>query len=100
MEGDDLNLAQPGIKIMTFKSSKGLEFPIVALAGFTPHNYPGGPDEATPEERDEILARERRTMYVGMTRAMRALLVVIPVGITTPLLHGFDPNLWNVDRPI
>ena len=100
MKGDDLNLAQPGIKIMTFRSSKGLEFPIVALAGFTPHNYPGVPDDATPEERDEILARERRTMYVGMTRAMRALLVVIPVGITTPLLHGFDPNLWNVDRPI
>ncbi len=100
MKGDHLNLAQPGIKIMTLKSSKGLEFPIVALAGFTPHNYPNIPDEATLEERDEILARERRTMYVGMTRAMRALLVIIPVGATTPLLRGFDPNLWNVDRPL
>ncbi len=100
MRGVDLNLAQPGIKIMTLKSSKGLEFPIVALAGFTPHDYPGISTDVTPDERDELLARERRTMFVGMTRAMRALLVVIPAGVTTPLLHGFDPDLWNVDRPI
>ena len=100
MEGADLNLAQAGIKIMTLRSSKGLEFPIVALAGFKPHNYPAIPDGATSDERDELLSRERRTMFVGMTRAMRALLVVIPAGATSSLLHGFDPSLWNVDRPI
>ena len=98
MKGVDLNLAQPGIKILTLKSSKGLEFPIVALAGFTPRNYPIIPNGATPDERDEILAREWRTMFVGMTRAMRALLIIIPAGVTTPLLRDFDPDLWNLDR--
>ena len=100
MRGFELNLAQPGIKIMTLKSSKGLEFPIVALAGFASSDYPIIPAGATPDERDEILARERRTMFVGMTRAMRALLVVIPTDTATPLLRGFDPGIWNVDRPI
>ncbi len=99
MTGRDLDLMQPGIKIMTLKSSKGLEFPIVALAGFTP-NYPSIPNGATTEELNEFLARERRTLFVGMTRAMRALLVIIPDGATNPLLSNFDPELWNFSRPI
>jgi superfamily I DNA/RNA helicase len=99
MKGVDLNLAQPGIKILPLKSSKGLEFPIVALAGFAHHTYPIMPNGATPEERDEILARERRTIFVGMTRAMRALLIIVPSGATTPLLRDFDPDLWNLDQP-
>ncbi|MBA2681837.1 MAG: UvrD-helicase domain-containing protein [Ktedonobacteraceae bacterium] len=98
MKGVDLNLAHPGIKILTFKSSKGLEFPVVALAGFMRHTYPIIPNGALPDERDEILARERRTMFVGMTRAMRALLVIVPASATTPLLRDFDPSFWNLDR--
>ncbi len=99
MTGRDLNLTLPGIKIMTLKSSKGLEFPIVALAGFTP-SYPNIPNGAIAEELDEFLARERRTMFVGMTRAMHALLVVIPHGMNTSLLRGFETELWNFSRPI
>ena len=34
MAGRELDLKQPGVKVITLKSSKGLEFPIVALAGF------------------------------------------------------------------
>jgi superfamily I DNA/RNA helicase len=98
MSGHDLNLARPGIKIMNLKSSKGLEFPVVALAGFGLSNYPVISDQATSEEREELLARERRTLFVGMTRAMRALLVIIPNDSKSSLLQGFDPNYWNFDR--
>jgi superfamily I DNA/RNA helicase/mRNA-degrading endonuclease RelE of RelBE toxin-antitoxin system len=96
MAGRDLDLSHSGVKIMTLKSSKGLEFPIVALAGFTTSTYPVIPQKACQEEIEEMLVRERRTLFVGMTRAMRALLVVIPHQSTTPLLQGFDPSYWNL----
>ena len=50
----------------------------------------------SPEERAELLAIDRRTLFVGMTRAMRALLVVVPLAATSPLLEGFDTAYWNV----
>jgi superfamily I DNA/RNA helicase len=37
-----------------------------------------------------------RTMYVAMTRAMRALLVVTPAKKSPVLLTGFDPEHWNM----
>jgi hypothetical protein len=39
-------------------------------------------------------------MYVGMTRAMRALLVVVPQSSENELLEGFDPTRWNFNRAI
>jgi superfamily I DNA/RNA helicase len=86
--------------VLTLKSAKGLEFPIVALAGFVNSNYPSIPSEASPEEIAESLAREQRTLFVGMTRAMRALLVVIPNKASTPLLQGFDKAHWELNRTI
>jgi len=100
MTGRDLDLASPGIKVLTLNVSKGLEFPIVALAGFISSDYPAIPAEASPDERSEILARERRTMFVGMTRAMRELLIVVPVAYDTPLLQGFEPAYWNFEREL
>lgn len=59
-----LELGADTVKALTFQSSKGLEFPVVAIpgVGFLPYG------EA---ELDE----EVRLMYVGMTRAMDRLLV-------------------------
>ncbi len=99
MAGRDLDLARRCVKVITLKSAKGLEFPVVALAGFVDGHYPFLPWDAAAEEVSETLRRERRTMYVAMTRAMRALLVVVPdapPGRVSPLLHGFDAALWNL----
>lgn len=100
MASQDLDLKRSGIKVMTLNASKGLEFPVVALAGFIAGGYPIIPSGASPDERTELLARERRTMYVAMTRAMRALLVVLPAEPESPLFHGFDESAWNFTRPI
>jgi superfamily I DNA/RNA helicase/mRNA-degrading endonuclease RelE of RelBE toxin-antitoxin system len=81
----DLDLTSPGVKVMTHRSAKGLEFPIVALAGFI----------GAPEPHEEALGEARRAVFVAMTRAMRALLVVIPAKATSKLLSGFDPSKWN-----
>jgi superfamily I DNA/RNA helicase/mRNA-degrading endonuclease RelE of RelBE toxin-antitoxin system len=98
MKGRELDLSRPGVKVLTLNSSKGLEFPIVALAGFASSHYALVHAENQEGERDEALARERRTIFVGMTRAMRALLVVVPAPTSSPLLTGFDPNYWNLER--
>ena len=95
MTGKELDLAKPGAKVLTLKSSKGLEFPIVAVAGFLDGPYPPLAEDADSEERAEVLARERRALYVAMTRAMRALLVVVPAGSESALFQGFDPARWN-----
>ena len=100
----DVDLERPGIKVMTFKTAKGLEFPIVAIAGFLDPNYytandgrnTGGQDADRRSAHDETQARHRRAIYVGMTRAMRALLVIVPANIRMPILTGFDPAYWDL----
>jgi superfamily I DNA/RNA helicase/mRNA-degrading endonuclease RelE of RelBE toxin-antitoxin system len=94
----EIDLTAPGVKVLTLKSAKGLEFPIVALAGFLDGPFPALPKDLPEEARAEATDRERRTLYVAMTRAMRALLVVAAEGRPSPLLEGFDPGLWNLGR--
>ncbi len=98
VDATDLELTDPGVKVLTLKNAKGLEFPIVALAGFGDRTYPPMPPQATDEEREEIIERERRTMFVAMTRAMRALLVVTPADTASPLLEGLTSPGWNDGR--
>jgi superfamily I DNA/RNA helicase len=98
VDGDKLDLAAPGVKLVTLKSAKGLEFPIVAVAGFLDGDYPVLAPGLTPADEAMTLGEERRSLYVAMTRAMHALLVLVPEGAQTPLLRGFDPQLWNVGQ--
>jgi superfamily I DNA/RNA helicase/mRNA-degrading endonuclease RelE of RelBE toxin-antitoxin system len=96
MTSKEVDLQQPGIKILTLKAAKGLEFPIVAIAGFCQQSFPFIPP-ATPEDaKVEIYRRERRTLFVAMTRAMRALLLVVPQSNPGPLLQDFDAQLWEL----
>ena len=97
MSGQELNLLRPGVKVLTLSSAKGLEFPIVALSGFINSGwYTHGPAHIGAEEREEFLATDRRTMFVGMTRAMRALLITVPAQAKSPLLQSFDAKYWNL----
>lgn len=96
MPPKELDLAAPVVKCLTLKSAKGLEFPVVAIAGFMDGSYPMIPAASTDEARGEIVARERRTLFVAMTRAMRALLLVVPSDGHGELLAGFDRDLWNL----
>jgi superfamily I DNA/RNA helicase/mRNA-degrading endonuclease RelE of RelBE toxin-antitoxin system len=98
MSSKDLDLTKTGVKVLTLKAAKGLEFPIVAIAGFIGSRFPYLP-KGTPEAAaQEILSRERRTLFVGMTRAMRALLVVVPEKKPSVLLQSFDESLWNLGK--
>jgi len=59
------------ITLMTLHSAKGLEFPLVFLAGLEEGLFPHSRTLMSPEELEE----ERRLCYVGMTRAMNTLIL-------------------------
>lgn len=60
---------EPAVQLMTMHSAKGLEFPLVFIAGLEEGMFPS-------QQSQEDIARleeERRLCYVGMTRAMEKL---------------------------
>ncbi len=57
------------VTLMTLHAAKGLEFPIVFMAGMEEDIFPHSRSGGAQEELEE----ERRLCYVGMTRAMQKL---------------------------
>ena len=61
------------VSLMTLHSAKGLEFPVVYLAGMEDGNFPSYM-AVTSEDRSD-LEEERRLCYVGITRAKKRLIM-------------------------
>jgi DNA helicase-2/ATP-dependent DNA helicase PcrA len=62
---DNVSGAERGVTMMTLHTAKGLEWPVVVLAGLEQGLFP----LARAEEQPDGLEEERRLCYVGLTRA-------------------------------
>ena len=63
------------VTLMTLHMAKGLEFPVVFIAGMEEGVFPHGRAYTDPEELEE----ERRLCYVGVTRAKKRLFLTAAV---------------------
>ncbi len=96
---------EDGVQLMTLHSAKGLEFPLVFLAGLEEGLFPSN------RSLDESgrLEEERRLAYVGITRARQKLVLSYAearrlhgqdmFGIPSRFLREIPANLLNEVRP-
>ena len=77
----------PAVQMMTLHSAKGLEFPLVFIAGMEEGLFPNRRSEQEPGRLEE----ERRLAYVGITRAMRQLYLTYA---ETRRLYGTQTRAW------
>lgn len=72
---------EDAVQLMTLHSAKGLEFPLVFMAGVEENLFPHKMSVEDPDRLEE----ERRLAYVGITRAMEKLFITYA---ETRRLHG------------
>ena len=87
LESGDYQSGGPAVQLMTLHSAKGLEFPLVFIAGLEEGLFPSRRSEGVPGAMEE----ERRLAYVGITRAMRQLYLTYA---ETRRLYGTQSHAW------
>jgi DNA helicase-2/ATP-dependent DNA helicase PcrA len=68
-DSDEVREDEPGVTLMTLHTAKGLEYPVVFIAGMEEGVFPHLRALGEPHELEE----ERRLCYVGVTRARERL---------------------------
>lgn len=81
---------EDAVQLMTLHSAKGLEFPLVFLAGAEENLFPHRMSAEEPGRLEE----ERRLCYVGITRAMQQLVITYA---ESRRMHGQD-NFNSISR--
>ena len=80
-EVDNLDPTADAVTLMTAHNAKGLEFPVVFMAGMEEGLFPHSKSQMEPAQIEE----ERRLCYVGMTRAIKRLYMI---NAQSRLLYG------------
>lgn len=85
-----------GVKVLTVHSSKGLEFPVVAVVGVQRGLMPfSAPSVA---DRDDHIAWQRRLLFVACSRASKQLGVFASRNDPSEFIELFDDDLWDIDE--
>lgn len=88
----DIDFEQEKIKLVTMHSVKGLEFKVVILIDLNSNLMPYPVKETNEEDRLLEEARDRKLMYVGMTRAEEKLFLCSH-GEPSKFINDIDKNL-------
>ena len=72
---NDVQFDSDSVKLVTLHSIKGLEFPVVFIVGLNEKAMPYLPD-ADEEGKHDDEVKERKLLYVGMTRATETLYMI------------------------
>jgi DNA helicase-2/ATP-dependent DNA helicase PcrA len=80
-DSDEVEGEDSGVTLMTLHNAKGLEFPVVFIAGMEEGVFPHIRSLTEPDQLEE----ERRLCYVGITRAQERLYLV----------HAWSRSLWG-----
>lgn len=84
----------PGIKLTTFHSAKGLEFKVVFVVGVTDcFEVPRDDLTLMDEELEDYLAREKRLLYVAMTRARDLVYLTCARGQPSRFLNAIPDRM-------
>ena len=87
LDSGDYQSGGAAAQMMTLHSAKGLEFPLVFMAGMEEGVFPNRQTESEPGRLEE----ERRLAYVGITRAMQQLYLTYA---ESRRLHGSQQHNW------
>ena len=82
-DADQIDESAGAVTLMTLHTAKGLEFPVVFLAGMEDGILPHARSIESGDGED--MEEERRLCYVGITRAKRRLYLV----------HAFRRSVWG-----
>lgn len=88
----------PGTKHTTFHSAKGLEFKVVFVVGVTDGRFVPRDDWSLGgDELAAYLARERRLLYVAMTRARDLLYLTCSRGLPSRFLSDVPDGFLKIE---
>lgn len=93
---ENADIISPGVKLITYQSSKGLEFDHVIITdlkkGKLPYSSP-----SPGEDEEEFMSRERKKLYVAMTRAKKTLLLVAQKEYS-PFVLDLNSGLYKMKK--
>lgn len=93
LKEDGIDIISPGAKLVTFQSSKGLEFDHVIITDLKKRKLPYG-SPSPGEDNEQFLSRERKKFYVAMTRAKKTLLL-IAIKEYSPFIKELQSDLYK-----
>ena len=95
MSSSEVRVEERCVKVITYHTAKGLEFPIVALAHLESDYMPRPIETEDEKEWEAWQANQRRLFYVGCTRAMRYLFLTYDRSNPSPYLSDLSNERWE-----